>query len=254
MFGLQNFAGSCWVNACLQAVFRIPEVQTRYEDKEHDPANKVDACLQVIYESKGRDGLQEFFESVRTEAMPAGRSIGDSHELLVYLCDKLPFLDKLCRFKTADSIACDSCSQKDIREDTVMEYSLTSFGKRVPISDCIMSTVVPYRVPDWVCDKCKNSGCTKQQLIGTFPQVMIFHMISTDASVDYSSILSLNKNKYALLSVSCYNGSHWWGYGRNMPPGSSWYTLDDTSVVEHGPKEFPISGKMRLLIYYRLEN
>ena len=133
MFGLQNFAGSCWVNACLQAVFRIPEVQTRYEDKEHDPANKVDACLQVIYESKGRDGLQEFFESVRTEAMPAGRSIGDSHELLVYLCDKLPFLDKLCRFKTADSIACDSCSQKDIREDTVMEYSLTSFGKRVPI-------------------------------------------------------------------------------------------------------------------------
>jgi hypothetical protein len=32
------------------------------------------------------------------------------------------------------------------------------------------------------------------------------------------------------------------------------YTLDDSNITEHGPKQFPVSGNMRLLIYYRLEN
>ena len=31
--------------------------------------------------------------------MPAGQGIGDSHELLVHLCDKLSYLDQLFRFK-----------------------------------------------------------------------------------------------------------------------------------------------------------
>jgi hypothetical protein len=78
-------------------------------------------------------------------------------------------------------------------------------------------------------------------------------MVSTESSVDYSSILVLNKMKYALLSVCCYNGSHWWVYGRDKI-GDSWFTLDDGRVEEHGPREFPLSGKMRLLIYYRLNN
>lgn len=242
------------MNACLQAIFLIPEVKKRYEDKNHDPENKIDSSLYKIWESDGNSGLKEFFDAVKTEAMPAGSSIGDSHELLVYLCDKLPFLDKLCRFKIADCIQCSSCLRKETKEDSIMEYSISSDGTRVPISACIMKTVTPYKIDDWKCDKCNQLGCTKQQLIGTFPQVMIFHMTSPESSVDYSSILGLNKIKYALLSVTCYNGCHWWGYGRNMPPGSSWYTLDDMSVTEHGPKEFPLSGKMRLLIYYRLEN
>jgi uncharacterized UBP type Zn finger protein len=31
MFGLKNTRGSCWVNATLQALFRIPQVQKRYD-------------------------------------------------------------------------------------------------------------------------------------------------------------------------------------------------------------------------------
>jgi uncharacterized UBP type Zn finger protein len=252
MFGLRNFSGSCWVNACLQSVLRIPEVQQRYTDKTHDPENAVDQALYEIWSSKG-DGLKPFFDAVKTEAMPAGSSIGDSHELFVYLCDKLPFLDKLCRFKIADSIVCKNCQKQQLKEDLVTEFSLSSVGKRVPISQCIMNTVTPHKIADWKCEDCKKTGCTKQQLIGSFPQVMVFHMVSTDSSVDYSSILSLNKIQYSLLAVCCYNGSHWWTYGRDSV-GSSWYTLDDGRVEEHGPKEFPLSGKMRLLIYYRLNN
>ena len=254
MFGLRNFSGSCWVNACLQSLFRIPELQERYTEQKHDKENPVEVSLHKIWSTNGQEGLKEFFEAVRTETMPAGQNVGDSHELFVYLCDKVPFLDKLCRFKIADSIQCSHCPAKQIKEDMVGEFSLSSDGKRIPISDCIMKTVTPYEISDWKCDACKELGCTKQQLIGTFPNVMVFHMVSANASVDYSSILSLNKIRYALISVCCYNGSHWWAYGRNMPPGSSWYTLDDGSVSEHGPKEFPLSGKMRLLIYYRLEN
>jgi len=252
MFGFHNFAGSCWVNACLQSVLRIPEVQKRYTDGSHDVQNPVDMALYKIWSTKG-DGLRDFFDAVRTEMMPAGQGIGDSHELFVYLCDKLPFLDKLCRFKIADSIQCKSCNKKELKEDMVTEFSLSSDGNRVPISQCIMNTVTPYDIPDWTCEACKEKGCTKQQLIGSFPDVMVFHMVSTQASVDYSSILMLNKHKYALLAVCCYNGSHWWTYGRDAV-GSSWFTLDDARIVEHGPKEFPLSGKMRLLIYYRLNN
>ena len=252
MFGLRNFSGSCWVNACLQSIFRIPDVQERYTESKFDRANPIDVALHAIWSHKG-EGLQGFFEVVRCEMMPAGQGIGDSHELFVYLCDKLPFLDKLCRFKIADSIQCKLCHKKELKEDMVTEFSLSSDGNRVPISTCIMNTVTPHDILDWTCEVCKQKGCTKQQLIGSFPQVMAFHMVSTESSVDYSSILVLNKMKYALLSVCCYNGSHWWVYGRDKI-GDSWFTLDDGRVEEHGPREFPLSGKMRLLIYYRLNN
>jgi uncharacterized UBP type Zn finger protein len=252
MFGLPNFSGSCWVNACLQSVFRIPDVQTRYTDGIHDPTNPIDMAMYKIWSTKG-DGLKDFFDAVRTDMMPAGQGIGDSHELFVYLCDKLPFLDKLCRFKVADSIQCNNCKKKELKEDMVAEFSLSASGPSSPISDCIMNTMTPHEITDWICETCKEKGCMKQQLIGSFPQVMVFHMVSTQASVNYSSILLLNKIQYALLAVCCYNGFHWWSYGRNKV-GESWYTLDDTRVEEHGPKEFPLSNRMRLLIYYRLNN
>ena len=240
------------MNACLQSIFRIPEVQTRYTEKTHDPTNSIDQALCNIWSSKG-DGLKDFFEAVKTEVMPAGEGIGDSHELFVYLCDKLPFLDKLCRFKIADSIQCNSCKKKELKEDLVTEFSLSAYKHSSPISECITNTVAPHEITDWTCETCKEKGCMKQQLIGSFPDVMAFHMVSPNASVNYSSILMLNKIKYALISVCCYNGSHWWSYGRNNV-GESWYTLDDMRVEEHGPKAFPLSNRMRLLIYYRLNN
>lgn len=252
MFGLRNYSGSCWVNACLQSVFRIPDVQERYTESKHDPDNPVDVAMYNIWSHKG-ETLPQLFDVIRSEMMPAGKGLGDSHELFVYLCDKLPFLDKLCRFKIADSIQCKNCGKKEMKEDLVTEFSLSSDGNRVPISQCIMNSVTPHDISDWICEQCKANGCTKQLLIGSFPQVMAFHMVTTESSVEYSSILCLNKIQYALLSVCCYNGAHWWAYGRDSV-GGSWYTLDDGHVVEHGPKEFPLSSKMRLLIYYRLNN
>jgi uncharacterized UBP type Zn finger protein len=254
MFGLHNYRGSCWVNTCIQAVFRIPEVQERYNTNSFDNGNIIDECLCKIWRTKGEDGLKQLFDAVRTEVMPAGNGIGDSHELLQYLCDKLPFLDELVRFKIADSIECVSCKEKDIKEDSVIEFSISSDSKNRPMIDCITEAVKETTIDEWKCEKCGKQGCKKQQLIGSFPKVMMFHMIPTSGSVDYSSILALNKRQYALISVSCFNGGHWWGYGRNMPPGSSWFTINDTQLHEHGPKQFPISNKMRLLIYYRLEN
>lgn len=235
-------------------MFRIPEVQERYNTNSFDNGNIIDECLCKIWRTKGEDGLKQLFDAVRTEVMPAGNGIGDSHELLQYLCDKLPFLDELVRFKIADSIECVSCKEKDIKEDSVIEFSISSDSKNRPMIDCITEAVKETTIDEWKCEKCGKQGCKKQQLIGSFPKVMMFHMIPTSGSVDYSSILALNKRQYALISVSCFNGGHWWGYGRNMPPGSSWFTINDTQLHEHGPKQFPISNKMRLLIYYRLEN
>ena len=255
MFGLRNFRGSCWVNTALQAIFRIPEVQQRYNDKLFDPENLIDKSLCDIWNSRGEVGLRELFEAVKSKNLPAGRDVGDANELIVYLCDKLPFLDKLCRFKIAESIECIHCNKKQIKEDSVIEFTISSDGTHIPIANCIGKTVEPIEIPDWICDYCKKSGCKKQTLIGTFPRAMLFNMVSgNDSSIDYSSILVLNKQPYALLSVSCYDGSHWWGYGRDMPPGTAWFTLNDTHIKDHGPRQFPMSPKMRLLIYYRLEN
>ena len=114
MFGLHNYRGSCWVNTCIQAVFRIPEVQERYNTDSFDKGNIIDECLCKIWKTKGEDGLKQLFDAVRTEVMPAGNGIGDSHELLQYLCDKLPFLDSLMRFKIADSIQCVNCEAKEV--------------------------------------------------------------------------------------------------------------------------------------------
>jgi ubiquitin C-terminal hydrolase len=254
MFGLRNYSGSCWVNGCLQAFFRIPEIQTRYNEDLLEYINDIDRHLHTIYKSKGEVGLKDFFDSVRTGTMPAGQGIGDSNELFVYLCDKLPFLDELCRFKIANTIKCNSCGEKNTKEDDVIEFMLSSEGKFTPISECISKVVQPQIIDTWKCEKCKNTGCTTQQLIGTFPKAMVFNMVTPDTSVNYSSILVLNQKKYALSSVICYSGSHWWTRARDMPPGSSWYTLDDTRVINHGPDKFPVSNMMRILIYYRLEN
>jgi ubiquitin C-terminal hydrolase len=254
MFGLNNYSGSCWVNATLQAIFRFPFVQDRYSSKTFDKGNVIDECLMNIWNSKGTQGLGQFFEAVRTDTMPAGQGIGDSHELLQYLCDKLPYLDKLCRFKIAHSMECTTCKKKTLTRDSVIDFSLDSVeGQHVPLSTCISKTVEPYPIQEWECETCKNKGGIRQQLIGSFPDYMMFHLPISQTTVDYSSILVLNGKKYALMSVICFNGGHWWTYARNMPPGSSWYMLDDTNVSDHGPKQFPISGSMRVLIYYRLE-
>jgi uncharacterized UBP type Zn finger protein len=255
MFGLKNFSGSCWVNTCLQGIFRIPEVQERYNNDTFDKDNVIDECLSKIWKSKGEDGLKDFFSAVRTEVMPAGNGIGDAHELIVYLCDKLPFLDQLMRFKIAYSVVCCNCKNKELKEDSVVEFSIASEEKSKPMIECITDAVKENDISDRECETCKVRGdAKKQQLIGSFPKVMVFHVISNDGSIDYSSILALNKRQYALISVSCFNGGHWWSYGRDMPPGNSWYTLNDRQVQEHGPKQFPISNKMKILIYYRLEN
>jgi len=254
MFGLHNYRGSCWVNACLQGILRIPELQERYNSGKYDKSNLIDECLYKIWKSNGEQGLKEFFEVVRTETMPAGKGIGDSHELLQYLCDKLPILNELMRFKIADSIQCKNCEYKEFKEDSVTEFAIATDKQKVPLVNCIAEVVKPNEISEWKCEKCQKKGCTKQQLIGTFPKVMMFHLIPLDGSTDYTSVLGINKRQYALLSVVCYNGAHWWTYGRNMPPGSAWYTLDDTNIQEHSPKQFPLSNRARLLIYYRLEN
>ena len=253
MFGLRNFSGSCWVNACLQAIFRLPEVIDRYTREIHDRQSVIDNGLNQIWNSKGSDGLRTFFESVKTETMPAGQGVGDSNELLVHLCDKLPFLDELCRFKIAEEIKC-ACGFKQIREDSCVEYELHPKKLNTPITECIAQGVQPEVLESWKCDKCSETGkATKQALIGSFPKTMIFRVTSQNSSLEYSSVLVINSKKYYLLSVISHTGGHWYTYAREMPPGKPWFTLDDTRVKQHNEREFPMSQLTKVLIYYRLE-
>jgi uncharacterized UBP type Zn finger protein len=252
MFGLRNKNGSCWINAALQGVFRIPELQARFRANEEDDKNPVEVCLAEIYASRGEEGLREFYECVKTSTMPAGEGIGDSHELLEFLCDKVPFLDTLMRFKVAHAIQCSHCSYKDTRSDSVVEFEITPTKPKQSISEAIAETVRPQTIPDWTCESCKGLGCTKQFLLGAFPQVLVFHMTSLRTTSTYSAQLMLNKHKYVLFAVICFNGGHWYTFGRDLPPGHPWYELNDTHVKSYDPKAFPLVDTMRLLMYYRV--
>uniref|UniRef100_A0A6C0J2L3 USP domain-containing protein n=1 Tax=viral metagenome TaxID=1070528 RepID=A0A6C0J2L3_9ZZZZ len=253
MFGLRNQSGSCWVNATLQAVFRIPDVQTRYSNSETDDTNAVDVSLEKIWASRGDDGLTDLYQCVKTTLMPAGEGIGDSHELLEFLCDKLPYLDKLMRFNVGNKVKCSHCDYTDVRTDKLIEFSVTPAQRKQTLIECIRQAVSPVEIPDWKCDKCKEKGCTKQLLMATFPDIFVFHVTSLKSSVAYSPMLVLNGNRYALFGIVCWNGGHWWTYGRSLPPGSDWLEFDDSNVRNHGKTNFPLSENMRLLFYYRIK-
>lgn len=252
-FGLRNKNGSCWINAALQAVFRLPELQQRFEDGNEDSANVVETCLAEIWGSRGDEGLKDFYESVKVSPhMPAGEGIGDSHELIEFLCDKVPLLDKLTRFKIAHVIKCDNCPYTDMRRDTMNEFSIAPSQKKQTVSDAIGEAVRPQIIPDWKCEKCGNKGCKKQLLLAEFPQVMMFHQTSVGTSLAYTPILVVNKIRYALCAVVCFTGGHWFTWGRNLPPGQPWNRFDDSHVQSYAPNFMPQDERMRLLMYYRI--
>jgi uncharacterized UBP type Zn finger protein len=251
-FGLRNQKGSCWVNAALQAVFRIPDLQQRFQDGKHDTTNPVEVCLHTIWSSSGAMGLKDFYACVNTTLMPAGEGIGDSHELLEFLCDKIPMLDKMFRFSVENRLKCSNCSYTDGKRESMIEFPIVPSKPKETVVDAIVAAAQPHTIPDWTCEKCKGKGCTKQFLLAGFPRILAFHVTSLRSTVTYSSILTLNKIDYALFAVVCYDGGHWWTYGRDMPPGKSWVTYNDDRVHSHGPQQFPMADTMRLLMYYRL--
>jgi len=251
-FGLRNQRGSCWVNAALQSIYRIPDLQQRFQDGKHDTTNPVEVCLYTIWSSSGAMGLKDFYTCVNTSLMPAGEGIGDSHELLEFLCDKVQMLDKLFRFKVENRLKCKNCDYTDGKRESMIEFPIVPSKPKESVSEAIVSAAKPYEVPDWKCEKCGNKGCTKQFLLASFPQILTFHVTSLKSTVTYSSILTLNKIDYALFAVVCFDGGHWWTFGRDMPPGKTWVCYNDDHIASHGPQQFPMADTMRLLMYYRL--
>jgi ubiquitin C-terminal hydrolase len=254
MFGLRNKNGSCWINAALQAIFRIPDLQTRFSENDEDVNVATEVCLAEVWGSKGDEGLKALYDCVKVSSvhMPAGEGIGDSHELIEFLCDKVPFLDALLRFKVANTIKCLHCSYSDTKPDTMLEFSIAPTQKKQTVSDAITEAVRPMTIPDWTCDACGKTGCQKQLLLAEFPRVLMFHQTSIGTSVSYTPVLVLNGIRYALLAVTCFTGGHWFTWGRDMPPGQPWHRLDDTVVQSYAGTFFPLADNMRLLLYYRL--
>lgn len=254
MFGLRNQKGSCWVNAGLQGVLRIPDLQQRFSQNKEDDNNPVEVCLSEIWNSRGEEGLRDLYSCVKTSTMPAGEGIGDSHEFIEFLCDKVPLLDKLMRFKVAQTIECVHCGHKEVRKDSMLEFSVSPAARNQRIIDTITEAVQPHIVPDWRCDECKQrKGCKKQLLLSEFPRVLMIHKLAVNATVSYTPIMVLNNIHYALFAVVCFTGGHWMTWGRNLPPGQPWYKLDDSHIQKYDSTRMPqVDSSLRLLMYYRL--
>lgn len=249
MFGLHNYSGSCWVNACLQGLFRIPELQKVFSS-DNESSNKIENALKKVYNSKGQEGLPEFFKVIDHKDLLAGRTIGDSHELLIYLLDKMPWLENLCKIQVADKIKCTECSYESFKEDTKIELSLFPQEEKTNIVQCISDQIQEEILEGSKCEKCSKS-LNKQLLFKKLPKILIMHVYNHPSKkTDYSSSLTINGNKYILLSAICFNGGHWNCLGRNIE-NSLWYVLDDTNLREFKENEFPVSSLMRVLIYYQ---
>jgi ubiquitin C-terminal hydrolase len=81
---------------------------------------------------------------------------------------------------------------------------------------------------------------------------MMFHQTSVNTTVSYTPVLVVNKVKYALFAVVCFTGGHWFTWGRNLPPGQPWYRFDDGHVQPYAANFMPHDDRMRLLMYYRI--
>lgn len=216
--------------------------------------NPVESCLAELWGSHGEEGLNAFYQCVKVSPhMPAGEDIGDSHELLKFLWDKVPVLDKLVRYKVAHVTRCTHCSYTLTNHDTVTEFTVAPTKPKHSISEAIAEAVTPQSVTDWTCDECKQKGCTRQLLLGSFPQVLVLHCVSPRTTATYGAQLVLNEHKYALFAVICFNGGHWYTYGRNLPPGQPWAEYNDAIVRSYDPSFFPLADTMRLLMYYRIQ-
>ncbi len=66
--------------------------------------------------------------------------------------------------------------------ESVLEFPLAP-SKSQSISDAIAAAVHPYKDPSWTCEKCKETGCMQQHLLGTFPEVLVFHRRNQQNSV-----------------------------------------------------------------------
>ena len=142
MFGLPNHRGSCWVNAALQGLFSCPPLEEHYSKRENvDRENPIDVCMEAVYRTKGNAGLRDLFECIKTTYMPAGENIGDSHELITHLCDKLPWLDKYFRFDIGDKITCNSCGVSEFRKTSTLDTHLMPSKKGIPLLEAIQEHV-----------------------------------------------------------------------------------------------------------------
>ena len=124
------------MNAALQAIYRIPDVQKRFTESKHDTTNPVEVCLYTIWESGGERGLKDLYSVVNTTLMPAGEGIGDSHELLEFLCDKVPFLDKLFRFKVENRVKCKNCEYTDGKRESMIEFPIVPSRPKQSLTEC----------------------------------------------------------------------------------------------------------------------
>jgi len=244
--GLLNHGTNCYVNAGLQCLLCVPELNEYFlkEDfmKYLQDENAIKFCksLSEIYQKIFSNSVSE---KVSPKSMidlcPMGQN--DTHEFFVKklfpsMCEEnkenektnLKTAEKNCKLEElfggviVNTIICKTCEFESIKQEAFLDLSLAITGNS--LDDCLESYFSEENLPEsaeYLCEKCKviRSVC-KTTKLSEYPKNLILHLKrllpgarKITKRIEYSEILDLTKYsidetivKYKLFAVCVHVG------------------------------------------------
>lgn len=190
----------------------------------------------------------------------------------IYEKEYSPLLD-IFNGMTMSTINCNYCKKKSHVFEPFNNISLHPGKGERPLKQCFTDTFdVEESISTWVCDKCKNNGCTMSSKLWTLPNVLVVHLKRFDKKgnvlfknnnnvtftdeIDLTEYISKDKGDpnnyiYSLYAINYHSGDlnsgHYWASCKSID--DKWYTYDDGNVVKG--RSHKDDKNAYVLFYYR---
>ncbi|MCK5632343.1 ubiquitin carboxyl-terminal hydrolase [bacterium] len=234
--GLPNVGNSCYMNASLQCLFRIPEVAHLIKSTINDKQDVsfLCQCKEVVEATKRNDNeavlirITELFEQVNERLFNnQDKQQEDALDFLIRLIDDIPALQSLFCFSLNTTISCTQCS-KVLRSANQI------------ISDLPLDAFQPKTIDGIFCSHCSCSYVTakKELKLNNYPPYLLVDCEQICGENSSALMSSSNSNQsnfsgYELIGIVLHEGTkqmgHFVAFVKEFSSGQ-WYLCDDAYV------------------------